>query len=127
MLFRNDAVFASIEADQRLVLQVRDDRKAIIKLAEGNGAGPELHFGPEDEVKLVFERGPDSTFETWNCTCGTWKCDRLHRISGWDIQSLPPSATFLSMLHTAIDGPLPKLQVKSFVEGMYYALLCDGE
>jgi hypothetical protein len=126
ILYKNKSVEAGVETGQRLILQVHDDRKADIWLPEGEG-GDHCWFGPEDNVELVFDDDTDSSLEVWDCTCGSLHCDLLHRSSGWDLLRRPAAATFLSLVHTAVNGPLPNLTVTSFSGGMYYALLCDGD
>lgn len=127
ILSKNGKGVHRIGQGQRLILQVRDDQKAVIRLATSENGGKQLQFGFNDDVKLVFTGKPRSTFELWNCTCGTWHCDQRHRSESWDPVRLPRAATFLSFVYSAVNGPQPKLQVNSFISGMYYALLCDGD
>jgi hypothetical protein len=68
----------------------------------------------------------ESQLEAWSCTCGKWQCDKRHRLEGWDPGTLPPNASLRTFIWTAVKGPRPGFGLKSFITGMYYAVLCDG-
>jgi hypothetical protein len=87
--------------------------------------GPILRFNASQEVKLEFST--KGSLEAWNCTCGSWACDLKHRMEGWDPKLLPENETLASFLWTAVKGSSRQLHIKSFVGGMYYAALCNGE
>lgn len=129
-LLKNGDHYAWVATGQRLILRVLDDGKAELQIAyplRGNVGGPELKFTSNDDVRLRFGKELDPMFEAWNCTCGALKCDQKHRLSAWNPGTMATRMTLASFLATAVKGPSPTLHMKSFIQGMYYALLCDGE
>ena len=127
-LHRDGKEFAKVDEGQRLILRVNDDGRAELQLADsqrGNVVGPILRFNASQEVKLEFST--KGSLEAWNCTCGSWACDLKHRMEGWDPKLLPENETLASFLWTAVKGSSRQLHIKSFVGGMYYAALCNGE
>jgi len=127
-LYRNGKEYAKVDEGQRLILRVKDDGRAEIQLADferGNVVGRVLRFHASQEAKLQFST--KGCLEAWNCTCGSWACERKHRMKGWDLKLLAKDETLASFLWTAVKGSSRQLHMKSFVGGMYYAALCNGE
>ena len=127
-LYRDEKEYAKVDEGQRLILRVNDDGRAEIQLADferGNVVGPVLRFNASQEVKLQFST--KGCLEAWACTCGSWACERKHRMKGWDLKLLAKDETLASFLWTAVKGSSRQLHIKSFVGGMYYAALCNGE
>jgi hypothetical protein len=86
-----------------------------------------LEFSPEDTVQLEFCAEEGSILEVWNCTCGALACDEQHRLAAWNLLKMPAEETLSSFLASAVKGPSRAIHINSFIQGMYYALLCDGE
>jgi len=130
VLRRGGIEWAKVPEGQRMILRVMDHSKAQIQLAvpmgRDNIGGHILSFGPGDGVCL--ETLTDGTIiEAWSCTCGTWKCDKRHRLAAWDPWTMPAEMTLKSFLWTAVKGATAQLHIKSFISGMYYAMLCNGD
>lgn len=129
ILHKGDVEWGEVPEGQRMILRVMDRSKAQIQLAEAVGenmGGPTLNFGPDDEVWLE-NRASHSVIEAWSCTCGTLHCGSRHRLDGWDPRTMPAEMTLRSFLGNAIKGRSPQLHINSFIQGMYYALLCSGD
>jgi hypothetical protein len=128
-LFKNEKHDSWVGTGQRLILRVFDDGEAELQIAYpkgGNVGGHKLKFKSGDDLRLRFTAEADSEFESWNCTCGALDCDKSHRLEAWDPLTMPAKMTLASFLGTAIKGPSNSLKIKVFIQGMYYALLCDG-
>ena len=119
-----------VPAGQRLIVRALDEGDAEIQLAqpvanseEGAIGGPTCKFHDGERARLVAS---ESLLEAWACACGKWKCDERHRLEAWDPRALPPNASLRTFIWTAVKGPTRGFQLKSFITGMYYALLCEG-
>lgn len=126
ILQKNGAHFAYVAEGQRLMLRVLDEGTAQVVMAEPRGGtvgGRQLDLVAGDIASLQFTA--DSIVEAWACTCGTWECDRRHRLSGW-IPDSDPDETLSTFIWNAVKGANAGFNLKTFITGMYYALLCDG-
>jgi len=129
-LLKNGIHFAFVPSGQRLILRVLDDCQAELQLAYRRGsnvAGRKLMFQSTDDVRLRFTGDDPSIFEAWNCTCGALDCDQKHRLSAWNPRTMNDGTTLASFLATAVKGPDRTMRMNVFIQGMYYALLCNGE
>lgn len=129
-LLKNGAHFAFVATGQRLILRVFDDGEAELQVAQSRGGsvgGRKLEFGRADDVRMSFCDDQLSILEAWNCTCGALACDEQHRLPAWDPGKMSEKMTLASFLATAVKGPARELHIKVFIQGMYYALLCDGD
>ena len=96
-------------------------------LSRGGGSvgGRQATLKTGDFASIQFTT--DSVLEAWSCTCGTWECDRRHRISGWNPLTASEEETLTSFVWNALKGANKGFNVTPFITGMYYALLCDGD
>ncbi len=62
--------------------------------------------------------GP-ARLESWECTCGHTLCAERHRLASWNPTA--PYGSLANFLAAAVKGPLPTLQVNSFLQGMLFA------
>jgi hypothetical protein len=125
----------NVRPGQHLMSGAFDEGEARIRIAHlaahGGGltvAGPELRIGRTRPFgRLLFDANSD--LETWSCSCGSFNCDKRHRLSAWDPAAFPPAASLRSFLWTAVKGPGGGRAVLlgNFVGSMYYAYLCGGE
>ena len=120
-----------VPAGQRLIVRALDEGDAEIQLAQfvpnpkGGAMGGrtcKLHDG--EAAQLVA--GVESMLQAWACTCGKWQCDKRHRLEAWDPRAIPPNGSLRTFIWTAVKGPTRGFELKSFITGMYYALLCEG-
>jgi hypothetical protein len=133
----------AVLAGQRLMIRGLDEGRAEIQLAHfvpnshGGAIGGEKCSLDISQTALLTAVEP-SDIEAWSCTCGTWRCDERHRLSGWNPGGIPPKASLQTFLDTAIKGPKSKKKegasnrqtaefpLHSFITGMLYTLLCEG-
>lgn len=63
------------------------------------------------------------TLALWECTCGHIRCAERHRLTAWE----PGQVSLWAFGASAVKGPQPTIQLGSFVQGMYYALLSQED
>ena len=69
---------------------------------DNNIGGRQLPLKTGDFAAMHFTA--DSVLEAWSCTCGTWECDRRHRISGWNPLAASDKETLTSFIWNAAKG-----------------------
>jgi hypothetical protein len=121
-----------IPPGQRLMLRALDEGEAAIQVAHfvphgGGGAiaGPILTV-VAGGLPGLLSFSHRSVLEAWSCTCGTWSCDKRHRLEGWDPGAVPANASLRTFLQTAVKGPGQGFGgFGKYVTSMLYAALCD--
>lgn len=106
---------------KRVIVMSLDEKTTVSVAGEGERPRTELKDGED-----VLVEGPFS-LNNIVCGCGNVNCLDRHALSGWDPYTASNNGKQISLtsfVSSAIVGPDIDIKTNTFVQGMYYPLLC---